>query len=115
MLSKKGMEPMGKRDDLIAKYADDLRKKCGIEPDMDLLTKVTIGCGPAIYDDDASTVAAVMPKRRTATSNARARSPHGPSRLCVKKRARSISELGARAENHARITRNSIFTPRHRF
>ena len=24
---------------------------------MDLLTKVTIGCGPAIYDADASTVA----------------------------------------------------------
>ena len=28
-------------------------------PDMDLLTKVTIGCGPAIYDADASTVAAI--------------------------------------------------------
>ncbi|WP_460272919.1 DUF2853 family protein [Celeribacter sp. ULVN23_4] len=49
---------MGKRDDLIAKYAEDLKSKCGIEPDMDLLTKVTIGCGPAIYNDDASTVAA---------------------------------------------------------
>lgn len=49
---------MGKRDDLIAQYADDLRNKCGMEPDMDLLTKVTIGCGPAIYDADASTVAA---------------------------------------------------------
>ncbi len=49
---------MGKRDDLIAKYADDLKNKCGMTPDMDLLTKVTIGCGPAIYNDDASTVAA---------------------------------------------------------
>ncbi|WP_095587837.1 DUF2853 family protein [Actibacterium ureilyticum] len=49
---------MGKRDDLIAKYADDLRTKCGMEPDMDLLTKVTIGCGPSIYNADASTVAA---------------------------------------------------------
>lgn len=48
---------MGKRDDLIAQYADDLRHKCGMEPDMDLLTKVTIGCGPAIYNADASTVA----------------------------------------------------------
>lgn len=48
---------MGKRDDLIAKYAEDLRTKCGMEPDMDLLTKVTIGCGPSIYDADASTVA----------------------------------------------------------
>jgi len=26
-------------------------------PDMDLLTKVTIGCGPSIYNADASTVA----------------------------------------------------------
>ncbi|WP_419740614.1 DUF2853 family protein [Ruegeria sp.] len=49
---------MGKRDDLIAKYADDLKNKCGMDADMDLLTKVTIGCGPAIYDADASTVAA---------------------------------------------------------
>ncbi len=49
---------MGKRDDLIAKYAEDLKGKCGMDPDMDLLTKVTIGCGPAIYDADASTVAA---------------------------------------------------------
>ena len=51
---------MGKRDDLIAQYADDLRKKCGMEPDMALLTKVTIGCGPAIYNADASTVAATQ-------------------------------------------------------
>ncbi|MBJ3761514.1 DUF2853 family protein [Maribius pontilimi] len=49
---------MGKRDELIEKYAKDLREKCGMEPDMDLLRKVTIGCGPAIYNDDASTVAA---------------------------------------------------------
>ena len=48
---------MGKRDDKIATYADDLKNKCGMTPDMDLLTKVTIGCGPAIYDADASTVA----------------------------------------------------------
>jgi len=54
-------EFMGKRDDLIAQYADDLRNKCGMQPDMDLLTKVTIGCGPAIYDADASTVAGSQP------------------------------------------------------
>jgi len=52
---------MGKRDELIAKYADDLKNKCGMDPDMDLLTKVTIGCGPSIYDADASTVAASQP------------------------------------------------------
>ena len=49
---------MGKRDELIEKYAADLKSKCGMTPDMDLLTKVTIGCGPSIYNDDASTVAA---------------------------------------------------------
>lgn len=48
---------MGKRDEKIAKYADDLKNKCGMTPDMDLLTKVTIGCGPSIYDNDAETVA----------------------------------------------------------
>ena len=52
---------MGKRDELIAKYADDLKTKCKMNPDMDLLTKVTIGCGPSIYDADASTVAASDP------------------------------------------------------
>ena len=49
---------MGKRDDLIARYADDLTKKVGVTPDMALLTKVTIGCGPTIYNADSSTVAA---------------------------------------------------------
>ena len=52
---------MSKRDDLIAKYADDLKNKCGTNPDMDLLTKVTIGCGPAIYNADASTLSGTDP------------------------------------------------------
>lgn len=52
---------MSKRDELIAKYADDLRDKCKMQPDMDLLTKVTIGCGPAVYNADASTVAGTDP------------------------------------------------------
>ncbi len=47
---------MSKRDELITKYAADLKDKCGVTPDMDLLTKVTIGCGPAIYNKDAATV-----------------------------------------------------------
>ena len=47
---------MSKRDELIAKYAADLKDKVGVTPDMDLLTKVTIGCGPSIYNSDASTV-----------------------------------------------------------
>ncbi|MFN3991388.1 MAG: DUF2853 family protein [Tabrizicola flagellatus] len=53
---------MGKRDELIAKYADDLKNKCKVTPDMALLTKVTIGCGPSIYDNDAQTVAASDPE-----------------------------------------------------
>jgi hypothetical protein len=48
---------MSKRDELIAKYANDLRTKCKVEPDMALLTKVTIGCGPSIYSQDSETVA----------------------------------------------------------
>jgi len=47
---------MSKRDELIAKYAADLKEKCGVKADMDLLTKVTIGCGPSIYNADSSTV-----------------------------------------------------------
>jgi hypothetical protein len=48
---------MSKRDELIAKYADDLKTKCKMTPDMAFLTKVTIGCGPAIYNADSATVA----------------------------------------------------------
>ena len=48
---------MSRRDDLIALYAGDLQQKCGVTPDLELLKKVTIGLGPAIYRDDAATVA----------------------------------------------------------
>lgn len=47
---------MSKRDDLIVKYAADVKDKFGEKPDMDLLTKVTVGLGPAIYNLDASKV-----------------------------------------------------------
>lgn len=60
---------MGKRDELIAKYAADLRNKCGMSPDMALLTKVTIGCGPAIYNADAATVAATQPSELETVKN----------------------------------------------
>ncbi|MEM1317035.1 MAG: DUF2853 family protein [Pseudomonadota bacterium] len=53
---------MSKRAELIDMYADELRSKCGMSPDMDLLTKVTIGCGPSIYNADASTVASSDPE-----------------------------------------------------
>ncbi|SFJ76070.1 DUF2853 family protein [Jannaschia pohangensis] len=60
---------MSKRDDLIAKYADDLKNKMGMAPDMDLLTKVTIGCGPSIYNADSATVAAGQPKELETVKN----------------------------------------------
>ncbi|WP_100611446.1 DUF2853 family protein [Confluentibacter lentus] len=47
---------MNKRDELIVKYAADLKEKFDVIADMDLLTKVTIGCGPSIYNADSSTV-----------------------------------------------------------
>jgi hypothetical protein len=53
---------MGRRDDLIALYANELRDKCGVTPDIDLLTRVTLGLGPAIYRDDSTTVAASDPE-----------------------------------------------------
>lgn len=48
---------MSTREELIKKYAEDLKEKCGVTPNMDLLTKVTIGCGPSIYNPDGSIVA----------------------------------------------------------
>ncbi|MHA7862756.1 DUF2853 family protein [Flagellimonas marinaquae] len=47
---------MSKRDELIEKYAADIKSKFGQDPDMDLLTKVAVGLGPAIYNLDASKV-----------------------------------------------------------
>lgn len=52
---------MSKRDELIDKYAAHMKEKLGMNPDMDLLRKVTIGCGPSIYNRDASTVAGSDP------------------------------------------------------
>ncbi len=48
---------MSKRDELIAVYEADLKEKCNITPNMELLTKVVIGCGPSIYNKDAATIA----------------------------------------------------------
>lgn len=50
------MSQPGKRAALIAKYADELRNTCGVEPDMALLEKVTIGLGPALYGADSTYV-----------------------------------------------------------
>ena len=47
---------MNAREKLIVKYVSDLKEKCGMNPDMELLRKVTVGCGPSIYNSDSSTV-----------------------------------------------------------
>jgi len=47
---------MSKRDELITLYTKELKEKCNVKADQDLLTKVTIACGPSIYNADASTV-----------------------------------------------------------
>ncbi|WP_371155426.1 DUF2853 family protein [Jannaschia sp. 2305UL9-9] len=60
---------MSKRDELIGKYADAIRSKIGEEPDMDLLRKVTIGCGPSIYNADSETVASSQPKEMETVKN----------------------------------------------
>lgn len=60
---------MSKRDDLIAVYASDLKEKIGVTPDMDFLTKVTIGCGPSIYNNDSSTVSGSDPSEIATVKN----------------------------------------------
>ena len=60
---------MSKRDELIAKYAADLKDKCAMNPDMDLLTKVTVGLGPSIYNADSSTVSGSDDKELATVKN----------------------------------------------
>lgn len=60
---------MSKRDELITKYAADLKDKCGVTPDMNLLTKVTIGCGPSIYNADSATIAGSDEKELATVKN----------------------------------------------
>jgi len=47
---------MSERDELIEKYAAEIKDKSVEASNMDLLTKVTIGLVPAIYNMDASKV-----------------------------------------------------------
>lgn len=60
---------MSKRDDLIVKYAADLKDKCGVKADMELLTKVTVGLGPSIYNADSSTVSGSDDKELATVKN----------------------------------------------
>ncbi len=60
---------MSKRDELIEKYAADIKDKFGEAADMDLLTKVTIGLGPSIYNLDASKVSGADEKELATVKN----------------------------------------------
>jgi len=60
---------MSKRDELITKYAADLKEKCGVNADMDLLTKVTVGLGPSIYNADSATVSGSDEKELATVKN----------------------------------------------
>ncbi len=70
---------MSKRDELIEKYAGDLKTKLGVTPDMDLLRKVTIGCGPSIYNRDSSTVSASDQSEKDTVKNNFLMKKHGMS------------------------------------
>lgn len=52
---------MPRRNDLISSYATALRDKCGVAPDMGLLERIAIGCGPLIYHEDTALVSADSP------------------------------------------------------
>lgn len=60
---------MSAKDVLIVKYAADLKEKCGIVPDMDLLRKVTNSCGPSIYNPDSSIIAGTQQSEITTVKN----------------------------------------------
>lgn len=99
--ASKGDRALGKRDNLIAKYAEDLRNKCGIEPDLELLTKVTIGCGPAIYDADGSIVAATQPSElETIKNNFLIRKLSLPDSPDLMDAINAVLEIYGRSESH---------------
>jgi hypothetical protein len=60
---------MGKRDDLIEKYAAEIKQHFGENANMELLKKVTIGCGPSIYNRDACCVSATDPAEVATVKN----------------------------------------------
>lgn len=53
---------MSKLDEKVDQYIGEVRDTLGMVPDADLLRKVAKGLGPAIYNNDASKVAASDPK-----------------------------------------------------
>jgi hypothetical protein len=60
---------MRKRDVLIEHYASDLKEKCNIDPNMDLLKNITIASIPAIFNPDAATVSSSQQSELTTVKN----------------------------------------------
>ncbi|MGF1447244.1 MAG: DUF2853 family protein [Pikeienuella sp.] len=60
---------MNQRDELIEIYAEDLKTKCGQEPDMEFLRKVTVALGPSIYNADSSVVSSSDPSEVATVKN----------------------------------------------
>ncbi|CUH38835.1 hypothetical protein JSE7799_01553 [Jannaschia seosinensis] len=60
---------MSKLDEKVGKYIDVVRAKTGQEPDVDLLRKITRGCGPSIYNADRETIAASQPGEMETVKN----------------------------------------------
>jgi len=60
---------MSKRDELIIFYSKELKEKANITADMALLAKVTIGCGPSIYNKDAATVSCTQDSELATVKN----------------------------------------------
>lgn len=58
-----------KREELILKYAETIRIKFNEKPDMDLLTRVTIGLGPSIYNRDSANVSGTDEKELERVKN----------------------------------------------
>lgn len=45
-----------KTDEKVGKYIGEVRGKLEMEPDVDLIRKITEYCGPSVFNDDAETV-----------------------------------------------------------
>lgn len=91
---------MGRRDELMASYKADL-EKLGLTPDEALLEKVVKACGPAIYSDDAATVAA-----SDKTECARIRDNFIMKKLGMTDAAQADAALDKAVETYGRSNRN---------
>ncbi|MFD2518490.1 DUF2853 family protein [Salinimicrobium flavum] len=53
---------MSKTEEKVEKYVQDIKDKMGEDPDVDLLRKVTLACGPSIFQSDAETISSSSPE-----------------------------------------------------